>query len=68
MLTSTLRTGNVWVNLDRPTVLQHVAPLSSLATLVLDYRRAYGDQSEAAAEVCYSYIYRYRVLSCTAWA
>jgi hypothetical protein len=44
-------TGNVWGNLDRPTVLQHVAPLSSLATLVLDYRRAYGDQSEAAGEV-----------------
>jgi hypothetical protein len=46
-----LLTGNVWGNLDRPTVLQHVAPLSSLATLVLDYRRAYGDQSEAAGEV-----------------
>jgi hypothetical protein len=30
--------------------------LSSLATLALDYRRAHGDQSEAAEEVCTPFI------------
>jgi hypothetical protein len=46
--------GEVWGNLDRSTVVQHIIPLSSLATISLDYRRAYGDQSEAATEVDYS--------------
>ena len=57
LTTRNYRTGNVWGNLDRPTVLQHVAPLSSLATLILDYRRAYGDQTEATAEVCLSQLH-----------
>ena len=35
--------GEVFSVLDRPTLLQHFVPLSSLATLSLDYRRAFGD-------------------------
>ena len=48
--------GSVWDKLDRPTVLQHMVSLSSLATLALDYRRAHGDQSEAGEEVLIFYL------------
>jgi hypothetical protein len=41
----------VYENLDRPTVVQHLTALSSLATLSLDYRRAHGDQSIGADTV-----------------
>ena len=43
--------AEVWQQLDRSTVVAHLSPLSSLATLLLDYRRVFGDQSAAAAEV-----------------
>jgi hypothetical protein len=43
--------AEVWQQLDRTTVVAHLAPLSTLATLLLDYRRVFGDQSPAAAEV-----------------
>ena len=43
--------GEVWGNLDRPTVVQHIVSLTSLAVLAMDYRRAYGDQSAQATEV-----------------
>ncbi len=43
--------AEVWQQLDRATVVAHLGPLSTLATLLLDYRRVFGDQSEAAAEV-----------------
>ena len=38
--------AEIWRSLDRPTVLAHITNLSGLATLLLDYRRVYGDQSE----------------------
>ena len=41
----------MWGNLDRSTVVQHIAQLSSLAILALDYRRLYGDQSTSSDEV-----------------
>jgi len=44
-----------WNGLDRPTVLANLNDLSTLAALILDYRRAYGDDSkesdEAQAEI-----------------
>jgi len=43
--------AEVWQQLDRATVVAHLGPLSTLATLLLDYRRVFGDQSAAAAEV-----------------
>jgi hypothetical protein len=43
--------AEVWQQLDRTTVVAHLAELSSLATLLLDYRRVFGDQSSAATEV-----------------
>ena len=43
--------GEVFSVLDRPTLLQHFVPLSSLATLSLDYRRAFGDDQSHSASV-----------------
>jgi hypothetical protein len=43
--------AEVWQQLDRTTVVANLAELSSLATLLLDYRRVFGDQSTAATEV-----------------
>jgi len=43
--------GELFRNLDRPSVLAHMKDLSALATLLLDYRRVYGDQSSDAATV-----------------
>jgi len=41
----------VWRLMDRPAVVSHLGVLSSLATLLLDYRRVYGDHTEGASEV-----------------
>lgn len=43
--------AEVWQQLDRSAVVGQLTPLSNLATLLLDYRRVFGDQSPAAAEV-----------------
>jgi hypothetical protein len=43
--------AEVWQQLDRPTVVAHLPALSTLATLLLDYRRVFGDQSAASGEV-----------------
>ena len=43
--------GEVFSVLDRPTLLQHFVPLSSLATLSLDYRRAFGDDQKHSVMV-----------------
>lgn len=43
--------AEIWRSLDRPTVLSHITNLSGLATLLLDYRRVYGDQSEMTDSV-----------------
>lgn len=43
--------AEVWQQLDRTTVVAHMGPLSTLATLLLDYRRVFGDQSAEANEV-----------------
>ena len=37
--------SEVWLNLDRSTVIAQLQELSTIATLLLDYRRLYGDQS-----------------------
>jgi hypothetical protein len=42
---------SLWTSLDRPAIAQYSSNLCSLATLMLDYRRVYGDQSEEAASV-----------------
>lgn len=43
--------AEVWMNLDRNTVVAHLHGLSTIATLLMDYRRVHGDQSEEAGEV-----------------
>ena len=43
--------AEIWRALDRPTVLAHITNLSGLATLLLDYRRVYGDLSESTDSV-----------------
>lgn len=42
---------SICLNLDRMAVSNYVSYLTTLATLVLDYRRVYGDQTDAANAV-----------------
>ena len=41
----------VWRSMDRPAVTSQLGVLSSLATLLLDYRRVFGDHTEEASSV-----------------
>jgi hypothetical protein len=43
--------GSLWSDMDRTVLVQHLPQLTAMAMLLMDYRRAFGDQSISTGEV-----------------